>query len=49
MADINRPIRVRNYTLRELEQIAKDHSANLGKYINGYRVDLELFIESEFT
>ena len=47
MADTNKPIRVRNYTLRELEQIAKDHSTNLGKYTKGYRVDLELFIESE--
>ena len=49
MGGTSKPIRVRNYTLRELEQIAKDHSANIGKYVNGYRVDLDLFIETEFN
>lgn len=47
MAGTNRPIQVRNYTLRELEQIAQNHSANIQKYTDKCRVDIELFMESE--
>ncbi len=49
MADTKKPVQIRNYTLTELEQIAKTHSANISKYIDKLRVDIELFMESEFN
>ena len=48
MADTKKLVRIRNYSLSELEQIAKSHSTNISKYVDGRRVDIELFMEKEF-